>query len=159
MSANNDTLLRQLGEMQDYIESRDYKNPAVSKATVGWHLSHNLKVISNVIDALKASDPEDYKSTFSLKKTMVFLTGRIPRGVAKSPKVVLPPDVIEKKDLIFQLEKTRQNLLDFDSLPKNANFQHPYFSKLNKKETKKFLEIHTRHHLKIIKDILTVRNN
>ena len=40
----------------------------------------------------------------------------------------------------------------------NSNFKHPYFGVLNLKMTKRFLEIHTNHHLKIIKEILQSNN-
>jgi hypothetical protein len=33
-------------------------------------------------------------------------------------------------------------------------FEHPYFGKLKLKETIRFLEIHTQHHLDIIRDII-----
>lgn len=36
---------------------------------------------------------------------------------------------------------------------KNAFFEHPLFGVLNKKDTMKFLKMHTTHHLKIIQDI------
>ena len=36
----------------------------------------------------------------------------------------------------------------------NAYFRHLIFGYLNKKRTIRFLQIHTAHHLKIIKDIL-----
>ncbi|GHA30928.1 hypothetical protein GCM10007103_10590 [Salinimicrobium marinum] len=152
------TLSSQLEEMENYIRYRDYQDPKVSKAPVGWHLAHNLKVINNVLDALEFSDPKEFKSSFSFIKTMVMMTGHIPRGKAKSPKVVLPPDIIEKKNLILQLEKARQKISTFNELDKNAFFDHPYFYKMNKKESGKFLTIHTKHHLKIIKDITTGKN-
>jgi hypothetical protein len=152
------TLSSQLEEMENYIRYRDYQDPKVSKAPVGWHLAHNLRVINNVLDALEFSDPKEFKSSFSFIKTMVMMTGHIPRGKAKSPKVVLPPDIIEKKNLILQLEKARQKISTFNELDKNAFFDHPYFYKMNKKESGKFLTIHTKHHLKIIKDITTGKN-
>ncbi len=152
------TLSNQLEEMESYIRYRDHHNPKVSKAPVGWHLAHNLKVINNVLDALQFSNPKEFKCSFSFIKTMVMMTGHIPRGKAKSPKAVLPPDVIEKKDLIFQLEKARQKIRAFHDLDKNAFFDHPYFYKMNKKESGKFLTIHTGHHLNIIKDITKGKN-
>lgn len=40
------------------------------------------------------------------------------------------------------------------SLDENQFFTHTLFKQLNKKQTLKFLGLHTNHHLKIVKDIL-----
>ena len=158
MASDKEILQRQLEEMQNYIDDRDIKNPAVSKASVGWHLAHNLKVFNSIFERLRASKPQDYKPEFSLKKRIVFLTGTIPRGKASAPKSVLPGEQVQKETLFAQLEEARLNLHSFESLDEKVNFYHPYFSYLNKKETEKFLKIHTKHHLKIIRDILTIRH-
>jgi hypothetical protein len=47
-----------------------------------------------------------------------------------------------------------KNLESFNDLEKNSFFIHPLFKQLNKKQTIKFLKLHTNHHFKIIKDIL-----
>ncbi len=154
MKGNTEVLQEQLNEMQRYIKDREVLRLRVSKASVGWHLSHNLKVFNNILDALKASDPEKYKSSFNFLKILVLTTGHIPRGKAKSPKAVLPPQEISKEHLELQLKEARGKLGYFTEVNKNAHFEHPYFNKLNRKETRKFLAIHTRHHLKIIRDIL-----
>ncbi|MEO0902674.1 MAG: hypothetical protein AAFY00_11940, partial [Bacteroidota bacterium] len=41
-----------------------------------------------------------------------------------------------------------------EGLSEDAHFEHPNFDVINKGQTKRFLKIHTGHHLKIIKDIL-----
>jgi hypothetical protein len=46
------------------------------------------------------------------------------------------------------------NLNQLEKINKNQFIEHPYFGHLNKKETEKFLYIHTLHHLKIIKDLI-----
>jgi hypothetical protein len=40
---------------------------------------------------------------------------------------------------------------------KDHFFEHPYFGKLKLKETIRFLEIHTTHHLSIIEDIVITK--
>ncbi|WP_424493607.1 DUF1569 domain-containing protein [Salinimicrobium sp. GXAS 041] len=154
MKEDTQVLQEQLKEMELYIKDREVLRTNVSKAPVGWHLSHSLKVFNNILDALKASDPEEYKSSFNFLKILVLTTGHIPRGKAKSPKAVLPPQEISKEHLEMQLKEALGKIGYFTEVDENAHFEHPYFNKLNRKETKRFLAIHTRHHLKIIRDIL-----
>ncbi len=146
-------LQAQLKEMEKYISFKDQCNSAVSQATVGWHLTHNLKVINNVTYALETSNPENYRYQFSFPQLIVFLTGRIPRGKAKAPKSVRPDDNITKEDLVQSLQEAELNIQQFTTLHPNSHFDHPYFKNLNRNETTRFLEIHTEHHLKIIREI------
>jgi hypothetical protein len=85
---------------------------------------------------------------------MVFISGKIPRGKAKAPKVVIPTQVATQEELIAKLEAAQNNISKLDSFSENQFFNHPYFKDLNVKQAKKFLTIHTNHHLKIIEDIL-----
>ena len=154
MALNLQKLQAQLVEMETYIPQKDEINSQISSAPTGWHLSHNLKVINNIITFLASSDPEDYKKEFSFKRLLVFTTRRIPRGKARSPKVVLPPEVIKTEDLKESVIEAKENIMLLNSFNAKAYFDHPYFKHLNRNQTKTFLEIHTEHHLKIIRDIL-----
>lgn len=154
MTLNIDLLQAQLVEMGNYIAQKDEINSAVSSAPIGWHISHNLKVINNIIATMESSNPEDYKKEFSFKRLLVFVSRRIPRGKARSPKVVWPPEVIKIEDLNESLIEAKKNIQLLNKLPRKAHFKHPYFKHLNRDQTKTFLEIHTEHHLKIIRDIL-----
>ncbi len=144
----------QLYDIAYLIQFRDSLNTKVSEAPIAWHLDHSLKVINRIHDVLKSSDPTVYEKRFSLTRIFSFTFGYIPRGRAKSPAAVLPPKEIKTQDVLSQLEIARENLSDFENLDQNVNFIHPVFGQLNKKQSKRFLEIHTRHHLKIIRDIL-----
>lgn len=154
MTLNIELLQAQLVEMNNYIARKGEINSAVSSAPVGWHLSHNLKVINNIITSLETSNPEDYKKEFNFKRLLVFVTRRIPRGKARSPKVVWPPEVIKEEELKESILAARKNVQLINSFHPRAYFNHPYFKHLNRDQTKTFLEIHTEHHLKIIRDIL-----
>lgn len=126
----------------------------ISKANVGWHLDHVLKVINVVSEALKNSNPEEYKRKFNRLRFVIFALGFFPRGKAKSPKRVLPPEIILQTAIENQLKVAIQNLEAIQSLNEHSNFTHPLFQQLNKKQTLKFLKLHTKHHLNIVKDIL-----
>ena len=141
--------------IKEYIIYQEEKNVKISKGSVGWHLDHSLKVINSVFEALKNSNSEDYKKQFNGLRLFTFTLGFFPRGKAKSPKRVLPPEIIVKEDIENQLEKAIENILMVASLEDNQFFIHPLFKQLNKKQTLKFLKLHTNHHLKIVEDILS----
>lgn len=140
--------------MESYFPVIDRSDPRISKANIGWHIAHSLKVINGVCSALKASDPGKYQSQFNFKREIVFMLGAFPRGKAKAPKQVLPEGEIVLEDLKDQLTLAKKNLARFNSLDQNNYFEHPYFNQLNKIQAKRLLEVHTKHHLKIIKDIM-----
>lgn len=147
-------LNKEFSEIEGYILQRDAFNPKVSKVDVAWHLDHMLKTINVICKALEASNPNTFKSNFNLTRILIYAWGDFPRGIAKSPKVVLPPDIIVTEDLYKQIEIAKENIKAVQSLDTNTHFEHPYFSVLNKKQSMRFLKIHTRHHLKIVKSIL-----
>ncbi|MCY2687051.1 DUF1569 domain-containing protein [Salinimicrobium sp. TH3] len=149
-----EVLQAQLKEMQDYIKYNTQQNSEVSGAPVGWHLAHNLKVIHSILGSLDISDPARYQWKFSWKKELVYLTGKIPRGKARSPKKVIPEENVSAEELQDQISRASRKITGISKLPKNAFFEHPYFGHIKRDETTKFLVIHTEHHLKIIRDIL-----
>lgn len=154
MALNFHYLNAQLQEMESYFPFMDALDSKVSKVHVGWHLAHSLKVINVVCDALKTSSPENFRSQFNLKREIVFALGSFPRGKAKAPKGVIPEGEVKLEDLLINHKRAKKNISEYDSLNKNNYFNHPYFNQLNKIQAKRLLEVHTKHHLKIIREIL-----
>lgn len=140
--------------LESYIPQYEFSNPKVSKATMAWQIDHSLKVINNVCSALQSSDPETFENNMSFLGKFLLLFGKFPRGKAKAPKHVLPPENITKDDLISQVKTAKQNIETINILPKNAYFKHPMFGHINTKRVVRFLEVHTNHHLKIVDDML-----
>jgi hypothetical protein len=151
MKNNLDALLNQL---EHYISKNETINLQVSQSTVGWQIEHSLLTINGVVSAVHKSNPKDYHWKFSLIKIMVLATKKIPRGKAKAPKVVVPKADITCVDLEQHLAKARDTVKSLELVSKDHYFEHPYFGKLKLKETIRFLEIHTTHHLNIIEDIV-----
>lgn len=147
-------LQRLLSRLAAKISFYYKKNEKISKADVGWHIEHVLLTLSLVTNAIAKSNPKGYKWTFNFIKIAVLTTGKIPRGRAASPEVVRPKGNYDMETLKNHLEKTKETLLSLHSLNDDQYFTHPYFGDLRLKPTIKFLEIHTRHHLAIINDIL-----
>jgi len=147
-------LVDQFNSIEKLIPKREAKNEKVSQADVAWHLDHLLKTINQLTNELENSNPAKFTSSFSMQKAFVFTMGRIPRGVAKTPENLRPPDVILTDNLYAQLANAREKVAKISNLNENAFFGHPVFKNINRDQTIRFLEIHTKHHLKIIKDIL-----
>jgi len=143
-----------LNSLETHIENHAASNPKISNSNVAWHIDHSLKVINKVIASLQSSDPNTYKNNFSFLGKVFFTLGFFPRGKAKAPKHVKPPEVILKEDLISQTELAKTNIKTIADLDNNAYFKHPIFGNVNTKRVPHFLTLHTNHHLKIINDIL-----
>ncbi|MDO5972211.1 DUF1569 domain-containing protein [Flavivirga aquimarina] len=144
-----------LFQIKQCIPHKDKSNPIVSKANVGWQLDHTLKIINRVCESLEQSNPKYYKKDFNAIRSILFLFCYIPRDRVKAPKVVIPPDLISTIDLQAQLNDAKKHLNNIELLDKNAHFKHFIFGMLPKIKTLRFLEIHTKHHLKIVNDILS----
>jgi hypothetical protein len=147
-------LLPLLHQLENHISYFEKTNPKVSNSTVGWQIDHCLLVINGIIGQIEISEPLKFQPKWTFPKFMVFITGKIPRGKAKAPKVVIPTQVATQEELLAKLAAAKNNVLKLDSFSENQFFNHPFFKDLNVKQTKKFLTIHTKHHLKIIEDIL-----
>ena len=147
-------LKNELEKLEQMIAFANRKNDKISVQGIDWHLDHALKVIISIDKAMHKSKPERFKWKFSLARAYVYTFNYIPRGRGKSPKSVVAQGEITKQDLKNQLEHARECMSKYDQFDRNSYFYHQYFGKLNKRMAAKFLKLHTRHHLKIMKDIL-----
>ncbi|MEO5777398.1 MAG: DUF1569 domain-containing protein [Flavobacterium sp.] len=144
-----------LNQLESYITSYAKENTAISNSTVGWQIVHSFMVINNVVDAIKKSNPNNYKWRFNKNRFLVqTILKKIPRGKVRAPKAVQPFEEITLEHLKNQLEITRNNIAGLGILGSKNYFTHPFMGDLNLKTTIHFLELHTKHHLKIIEDIL-----
>lgn len=148
---NLDNLINQL---ESRIEFAENLNQKISQANAGWHIEHSLMTINGITDFLINSDPDDYKWKFNLTRIAVLTIRKIPRGRAKSPEEVQPGVNINNISLQKHISETRKKIQELEFISKDKYFEHPYFGKLKLEQTINFLEIHTIHHLEIIKDIL-----
>ncbi|MFD1062902.1 DUF1569 domain-containing protein [Winogradskyella litorisediminis] len=151
--ASNNKLATYINRLESYIPQHKFTNTKISKATIGWQIDHSLKVINNVCLAMQSSDPNTFEKNMTFIGKFLLTLGRFPRGKAKAPKHVRPPEIIEKEALIKQIADAKKNIESINTLPANAYFKHPMFGHINKKRVTRFLEIHTKHHLNIIKDM------
>jgi hypothetical protein len=79
--------------------------------------------------------------------TGIFPKGRkVPQSIAKSIQKLSKEDAkIKTQKTIDQMEKVFQLLPD---APSNWQFEHPRLGLLNAKDWFRFVQVHTRHHIK-----------
>ena len=143
-----------LNKLESNLKSKNAFNSKVSYEDVSWHIAHSLKVIYNIIKVLQNSNPEEYRWKFNRNRSFVYFLNSIPRGKGKAPKSVQPTEDLTLEFLESEFKKVRELIPELDNLEAKSNFMHPYFGQLNLKQTKKFLAIHTKHHIKIMNDII-----
>jgi len=148
------TLISLITELEAKLPFIKQKNEAVSQASVGWHIEHSLLALIKMISAVEHSNPADYKQQFNIRRTVVLLLNKFPRGRAKAPEAVKPGEVITEATINPVLAKAKQKAESFEKLNKNKFFTHPVFGDLRVKQARKIIAIHTYHHIKIINDIL-----
>lgn len=150
MTRNLEVLLT---DLEKYIPVYERQELDISASNIGWQIEHSLLTIDRVIERLSKTNKEEYKWKFNLRRFFIMGTQRIPRGRAKSPKSVQPQNEINQATLEIHLKLTRDKLKEVIQLDHRQYFEHPFFGHLRLKQAIKFLEIHTKHHLKIIKGI------
>ncbi len=143
-----------LNTLESHIEQHAVINPAISQASVGWHLEHSLLVLRRITGTLEKSNPADYRWKWNATRVYVMTAGKFPRGKGKAPEATQPKDTLDAQTLQTHLAKVRERLQVLDTLHENQFFLHPYFGDLNLRPARKFLAIHTAHHLAIVRDIL-----
>lgn len=140
--------------LESKVPQKDKLAATISDTTIGWQISHSLKVINGVVKLVSKSNSSEYKWEFNFARLIVFSLGFIPRKSGRAPKEVVPKkEELTNEELAILFEKVRTRLKPFMKSDANAHFRHLYFGTLNLKQSIRFLEIHTHHHLKIIQDI------
>ena len=147
-----------INEFKNKVINQEIINLSISQGSVGWHIEHSLLTINKIVEALKKSNPENYKRAFNFARLLVFTINKIPRGRAQSPASVTPADFNEST-LQHHILLTNKNLKELESLQADNYFEHPFFGKLNLSAAKKFIAIHINHHCKIINDIIKANQN
>jgi hypothetical protein len=150
---NTSDLKKILTQIEEAIPHFEEINPSISNSNIGWHIEHSLMVFNGIIDTLSRSNPKEYKWTFNFKRLVVFTRRKIPRGIAKAPKSVVPKMDFSMESLFAHLEKAKIKLEEIKQLDPKQFFNHPGFGNIRLKQTVRFLAIHTKHHLDIIHDI------
>jgi len=156
-----DANLQQLDRVSAYLAEDDSLVDRRSDAVSGWSVGQQLEHVVHVIEAcveriLEA--PEALSRGVSWKGRLMLTLGRFPRGVAQSPAqfrgrqvsaAALRERVARLRGRFAELT-TRTDLLE---RPDPA-IPHHIFGGLSADRGLRLTEVHTAHHLAIVRDIL-----
>jgi hypothetical protein len=143
-----------IDELEAFAPHANVVNTVVSKGAVGWHIEHSLLTVRKIVEFAASTDPNTYRGVFKPARIFVLGLGIIPRGKVKSPQSVTPDFLPDTAMLSGSIAAARNSLSTLLQLQANQYFTHPVLGVLNKKPTERFLQVHTEHHLKIIREIM-----
>jgi len=144
---------QQLDALSGWVEQRDRLHAPTSMWTIGQQIEHCCLVIGGVHEALRRSEPPAPPAKITIVRRAVWWTGRIPHGRANAPKSVQPAAVPDRTHLEAAIERARGQVDSIRNLAQDAWFRHFMFDVLRRDEALRFLQIHTNHHLRIMKQI------
>lgn len=147
--------MNDLLRFREQIQNAHVTRENISHWSIGMHLHHCGLAMKGIYKALIVSTPPPPRSRFSLLRTIIFFTGRIPRGRSKSPSVVLPNKDISQEQLSALFDEVEKLANTATALEPQKWFKHHVFGFLNRDQAFRFIEIHNQHHLRIIEDILS----
>ena len=82
------------------------------------------------------------------------MTGRMPRGRGKAPKVAIPKPEVPQAELLVLLDESERMLAEAGKLDSGTWFEHFAFGVLDRDKAFRLIYIHNQHHLRIISDIM-----
>lgn len=145
-------------KLQTKIPHHELTASNISTASVGWHIEHSLLTLNFIIDALGKSNPADYKPTFDIRRSIVMLLGKIPRGRVQAPRAVRPATDFNIDTLHQHISLSIEKLKTLEYLNAGHYFTHPFLGDFKLEAAIRFLKVHTKHHLHIINDIVRSKN-
>ncbi len=143
-----------LGGLRRAAEKADLRAPEVSEWTTGMHVHHCCLTMTGVCRLLLESRSPAPSRGISILREAIFLTGRIPRGRAKSPVQVVPEEGLTTVRLLSLLDESERQIELARGATEETWFRHFALGVMNRDRTLRFLSIHNRHHTRIIADIL-----
>ena len=143
-----------LDDLRSSVDHSAVSAATVSHWSVGMQIHHCCLAMIGICQSLIDSKPPPPPARWSLVTSIVFLSGRIPRGRGKAPDVALPKQDVSREELMHLLDRSGQLVAEAGQLDSNRWFKHFAFGILDRDKSLKLLRIHNGHHLRIIADIV-----
>jgi hypothetical protein len=135
------------------------RNTAVSGWSILEHLDHLTIVNAAIIGRINAllAEPAAASGGMNDLGVKIFAAGEIPRGLGKSPEFALPKNTSSDdlhacaEEACDAMRKLKIRLSEIET--SQSRGAHPVLGTLTACEWLRFMEIHTQHHLKIVREI------
>lgn len=141
-----------LQALREAVADTHAQADSVSDWSVGMQIEHCCLCTTLICRSLGVSQAPK-PASFNPLRNLLLTTARIPRGKANASEVTLPktgPSTATLHDVIDEAAAALQAAL---LLPANRWFDHPLLGAMTKSQALRVVQIHNRHHLKIINDI------
>ena len=147
--------LPDLSGLREAVDHAGSRRPAVSAWSVGQHVGHCALAVRGIAKALlRSRPPMPSRRRGWAWRQVILRTGWIPRGRARAPEGVVPPEELEEEALQALLDECAELLGAVSHLGDDAWFEHFALGVMDRDAALRFLEVHDAHHLKIVADIL-----
>ncbi len=166
ISAEYTLVLESYREMDSILQWSDHTlfqgEAVVSNWSPAQQLHHiakvNLVIASSLITMSQKPEEEDSDRRASITGVSVLATGYIPRGRGKSPGRLRPPADLTRDQLTSALNKSESAVGEVGVLlgllqSRKGRIEHPHFGFMRPSQWIRFMNVHTNHHLKIVRDI------
>ena len=147
-------LLDQLDELGRILEQPERRAEEVSGWSTHDHVEHLLLANEGILETVAAGrEPETVEPTTMLGR-VVLLSGFIPRGQGQAPDSTVPED-LSTAEAVALLGRVRAaaEAVDPEALPEGIVGNHPVFGGFTGPDWMRLMDVHDRHHLKIVADI------
>lgn len=137
-------------------------NTQISDWSIGQQLHHigsvNRTVAMSLIKLVQDATDRDADRRATLTGVSVLASGYIPRGRGKAPARLRPSNDLSRGDVVNSINKSRakvEELNVFGALLKTrmGRIEHPFLGYLKPSQWVRFINVHTEHHLKIVREI------
>ncbi len=137
-----------------------YRPTGISAWSIAEHLDHLAlanRAITQGIEGMLAAPDQDEGGDLNLIGRTVLLTGWIPRGKGQAPDFTRPRGALPA-DLRVELAEIQADVAGLEGrlstvAAARGRRAHPAFGGLRPLQWLRFVGIHNRHHLKIMRDI------
>jgi hypothetical protein len=144
-----------LDDLRGAVKHADVSAP-LSQWSVGMHVHHCCLAMISIGKGLAKSALPSPPSKPSPRKLIALKFGFIPRGRAKNPSRT-DPQVLPADQLFGLIDEAERQLAASATVDPGQWISHPIFGTLRRDAALRFVEVHNRHHLKIVRDILKLK--